>query len=258
MRPRALDLFCCAGGAGMGLHRAGFDVVGVDIAPRPRYPFRFVMADALTFPLDGFDFIWASPPCQFATAMRHAPNAKGPDGHPNLSPAVRARLQSARTLWCIENVEEAKGHLRNPVTLCGSMFGLGAQGCQLRRHRLFETNFPLPQPECQHLRLLQPPAASDCGSSHTLAVKSRRLLHPARSVGSGHAVMTCGAENKTEMSPARRRRRRQSRSRGQGADHHHHQGGHRRCSCACCHRWMPGCCRSPCCRAGSDRARTAS
>ena len=150
MRPRALDLFCCAGGAGMGLHRAGFDVVGVDIAPRPRYPFRFVMADALTFPLDGFDFIWASPPCQFATAMRHAPNAKGPDGHPNLIPAVRARLQSARTLWCIENVEAAKGHLRNPVTLCGSMFGLGAQGCQLRRHRLFETNFPLPQPECQH------------------------------------------------------------------------------------------------------------
>lgn len=145
-RPKALDLFCCAGGASMGLHRAGFDVVGVDIVPRKRYPFDFRLADALTFPLDGFDFIWASPPCQGYTTMRHAPGARGA---PLLIDAVRDRMP-ANIPWVIENVEEAAWALRNPVTLCGSMFELGAQGCRTQRHRLFETNFDLPQPECKH------------------------------------------------------------------------------------------------------------
>lgn len=129
MKLRALDLFCCAGGASMGLHNAGFEVVGVDIVARKRYPFEFHQADALTFPLDGFDFIWASPPCQGYTSMRHAPGARGA---PLLIDAVRDRLAATRVPWVIENVEEAKWAMRNPATLCGSSFGLGAQGCQLR------------------------------------------------------------------------------------------------------------------------------
>ena len=102
MRPRALDLFCGAGGASMGLSRAGFDVVGVDIEPQPEYPFDFVRADALTYPLDGFDFIWASPKCQrYSAATRQSGN---PEAHPDQVPAVRERLLAAGMPYAIENV----------------------------------------------------------------------------------------------------------------------------------------------------------
>jgi len=145
-RPRAIDLCCKAGGVSMGLHRAGFDVVGVDIEPQPRYPFPFMQADALTVDLHGFDFIWASPHCQGYTAMRHAPGAKG---KPLMIGRFRDRMP-AGVLWAIENVEAAAWDMRDPVTLCGSMFGLGAQGCQLQRHRLIEANFDLEAPLCAH------------------------------------------------------------------------------------------------------------
>lgn len=151
-RPRALDLFCCAGGASMGLYRAGFEVVGVDIKPRKNYPFHVIQHDALALPdtiLGAFDFIWASPPCQGYSALRHAPNTVGAE---RLIGATRQRLQriDTETLWVIENVEDAAPYMRNPVTLCGSMFGLGAQGCRLQRHRLFEANFHIPALECAH------------------------------------------------------------------------------------------------------------
>jgi DNA (cytosine-5)-methyltransferase 1 len=138
---RALDLFCGAGGVSMGLHRAGFEVTGVDLAPQPRYPFAFVQADALTVDLAGFDFIWASPPCQAFTAYKRRPEHVAP--RPNLIPAVRAKLVKAGIPYVIENVPGAP--LREPVTLCGSMFGL-----DVRRHRLFETSVPVLAPPCDH------------------------------------------------------------------------------------------------------------
>jgi DNA (cytosine-5)-methyltransferase 1 len=142
---KVLDLFCCEGGASMGLHRAGFDVTGVDIMPRPNYPFRFIQADALTFDLSGFDFIWASPPCQFNLKGLNAANtARGRTvEHTDLIEPIRKRLDETGKPYIIENVEGAK--LINPIRLCGSSFGL-----PIRRHRLFESNYLLLGLPCDH------------------------------------------------------------------------------------------------------------
>ena len=147
-RPRLLDLFCGAGGAAVGYHRAGFDVVGVDLRPQPHYPFEFHQADALTFPLDGFDAIHASPPCQRYSTMTKKWGRS--DDHPDLVDLVREHLEAIGAPFVIENVVGAP--LLNATMLCGSMFGLGAEGCQLRRHRLFEPHgFDLwPPAGCNH------------------------------------------------------------------------------------------------------------
>ena len=137
---KAVDLFCCGGGASMGLKQAGFDVTGVDIEPQPDYPFRFVQADALAFDLSGFDFVWASPPCQAFTAYKR--NARVRPSL-NLIPQTRQKLEASGLPFVIENVVGAP--LRDPVQLCGSSFGL-----DVRRHRLFETNFRVDAPPCDH------------------------------------------------------------------------------------------------------------
>ena len=142
-RPRLLDLFCGAGGASMGYHRAGFEVVGVDINPQRHYPFEFVQADALDFDVTGFDAIHASPPCQAFTAYKRRPNHVGE--YPNLIADVRDRLTAAGVPFVIENIPGARSELRNPVQLCGSSFGL-----DVRRHRLFESNVPMLAPPCDH------------------------------------------------------------------------------------------------------------
>ncbi len=150
MKPRLLDLFCGAGGAAMGYHRAGFDVVGVDIEPQPNYPFTFFQNDALRHMKrvqarnETYDVIHASPPCQAFTDYKRAGNVKD---SPNLIPPIRELLQSTGLPYVIENVQKAAGELRDPVMLCGSQFDLDVQ-----RHRLFETNWPLEPPmwPCRH------------------------------------------------------------------------------------------------------------
>jgi DNA (cytosine-5)-methyltransferase 1 len=137
MRPLLLDLFCGQGGAAEGYYRAGFDVVGVDINPQPRYPYEFHQADALTFSLDGFDAVHASPPCQAHSDLQKQSKREYRD----FIPAVRARLKASGLFYVIENVEGAS--LIDPVVLCGTMF----PGLRVIRHRLFESNYPLQQPD---------------------------------------------------------------------------------------------------------------
>lgn len=137
----------------MGLHLAGFDVVGVDVKPQPRYPFEFHQADAMAFPLDGFDFIWASPPCQAYCSLRHLHSEKE---YPDLVAPTRERLVASGLPYVIENVPGAP--LLKPVMYCGSMFGL-----RVRRHRLFESNIPLRRRLCQHWRQGRPIDVSGTG-----------------------------------------------------------------------------------------------
>lgn len=135
-KPRLLDLFCCAGGAGLGYSRAGFEVLGVDISPQPNYPFAFVQADAMTLDpkfIASFDAIHASPPCQsYSDLAKRNGNA---DEWPRLIEPVRDMLIRSGRPYIIENVDGAP--LLNPAVLCGTMF----RGLRVLRHRLFETNF---------------------------------------------------------------------------------------------------------------------
>ena len=155
-RPRLLDLFCGAGGAGAGYAAAGFDVVGVDLEPQPRYPFEFWRGDALEVLVAegrGFDAIHASPPCQRYSSLTRRHGASRVDGHPDLVAPTRDLLVELGLPYVIENVPGAP--LRSPVMLCGSMFGLAGtvagERRQLRRHRLFESPLLLyPPGPCAH------------------------------------------------------------------------------------------------------------
>ena len=135
-KPRLLNLFCGAGGATRGYQLAGFHVTGVDIDPQPNYcGDEFHQADAMAWPLDGYNAIHASPPCQHYSAGKHMWKGRLPDDrHPDLVDATRERLRGAGVPYVIENVVGAP--LTNYVVLCGDMFGLG-----VKRHRLFETSF---------------------------------------------------------------------------------------------------------------------
>lgn len=141
-KPRLLELFSCASGAGVGYERAGFEVVSVDIDPQPHCPHEFIQADALDTLRDRafvacFDAIHASPPCQKYSNL----NAYNHKDYPDLIEPVRELVAATGLPYAIENVEAAAPELHDPILLCGPMFGL-----KVYRHRLFETNWPITAP----------------------------------------------------------------------------------------------------------------
>jgi len=141
MKPLLVDLFCGPGGAAKGYSDAGFEVVGVDINPQPDYPFEFVQSNALLVPellLQQAQLIHASPPCQ---GYMRGSTATG-NRYPRLIPLIRSILRTTNTPYVIENILQARPALKEPIRLCGEMFGLSTI-----RHRLFESSFHLHQPD---------------------------------------------------------------------------------------------------------------
>ena len=160
-RPKLLDLFCGEGGAAVGYDRAGWDVFGVDLGglkadgtptlgPLRHYPFAFHRGDALAYLAEHgheYDAIHASPPCQgYSIATAGNPGARSK--HKRLIAATRELLIVANRPWVIENVEQARSQMIDPILLCGRTFGLSAHDedgllLVMDRHRLFESNIPL-------------------------------------------------------------------------------------------------------------------
>ena len=145
-RPVLLDLFCGAGGAAVGYHRAGWDVLGIDIVPQPHYPFPMIRADAMTWPLERVDAIHASPPCQAFTTMANRARLDHVD---LLTPTIE-RFASLEIPWVVENVAGASALMPNAFRLAGAMFGLG-----VHRPRYFMSNMLILTPA-----MTAPPSSS--------------------------------------------------------------------------------------------------
>ena len=208
-RPRLLDLFCGAGGAAVGYHRAGFDVVGVDIKPQPHYPFEFHQGDALEVlaDLDGwaddlpmpvapfwdrrrFDAIHVSPPCQ-AYSVATPDKSRCPD----LLPQTRRLLEQTGLPWVIENVPGAP--MRADYVLCGCMFGLDVE-----RRRWFETSwhgFSM-RPPCNGHEVIPVFGGGDAGSNTQR--RRRRLGLPPISIEDKRRAMGIDWMTRDELSQA--------------------------------------------------------
>jgi DNA (cytosine-5)-methyltransferase 1 len=174
MRPRLLDLFCKAGGATRGYQLAGFHVTGVDIEPQPRYVGdEFVQADAMTLPLDGFDVIHASPPCQDHSPLR---SVAGEHGTGWMLDATLDRLAGQPAAWVVENVSAA--HNRADILLCGEMFGL-----RTIRHRRFtiDPRFPALLSVPEHRRHQRPTSTKNrvaaLAEGHNLSITGNVGVH---------------------------------------------------------------------------------
>ena len=198
---RILDLFCGAGGAAMGYHRAFPDaeIVGVDINPQPNYPFRFIQADAMDHMLHlypaGFDFIHASPPCQDYSSLKTAH-----DGHGTawMLPKTLEWLRWTGTPYVVENVVGSEAEMDPFIMLCGSSFGLG-----VRRHRLFTASFPLMAPPCAHY--LQPEPVDVTGTGGPTPNRTRTgggVSRKPRNLDHAREVMGIDWMNRKELSQA--------------------------------------------------------
>lgn len=157
IRPVLLDLFCGAGGAAMGYYLAGFDIVGVDINPQPNYPFEFVQGDALDYLSEHgrrFDAKHASPPCQGYLNLGKVNAKLGREStHLRLIGETRRLLRATGGPFVIENVQDARRELIDPIRICGT--GL-EPSLPIRRHRLFESNVPIGGIACRHDRYTEP------------------------------------------------------------------------------------------------------
>ena len=203
-----LDVYSCAGGAGMGYHLAGFDVTGVDNRPQPHYPFEFIQADALEAPhasrepfLAQFDAIHASPTCQSSRGSPHGAGRR--DDHPDLLTPTLALLAEIDIPWVVENVPEACPPLRPDYLLCGTQFGLKVQ-----RHRAFmRGNWSayelMPSCQCYRNPRLLPfehkgeRAFADAMGCTWMSEERRPAGYPARPIRSTSAVQLLG--HLTEM-----------------------------------------------------------
>lgn len=197
-RPVLLDLFCGAGGAAMGYHQAGFDVIGVDIEPQPRYPFRFVKGDALDV-LAGWDLlrprptaVHASPPCQDYSAGT-LPQRRAGKQYVDLLEVTRRALLRVSIPWVIENVPGAP--MRADYRICGCMFDLPG----LRRERWFETSwsaYDLRSP-CWHV------GSAVTVSGHGATSRSRaRIQGERQTIADWHRAMGIDWMTRDELSQA--------------------------------------------------------
>jgi hypothetical protein len=196
VRPLLVDLFCGAGGASVGYHRAGFDVVGVDIRPQPNYPFEFVQGDALSAFVwwsGDIDAIHASPPCQHYAGSTAWRGDRG--NHPDLIAPTRDLLVQIDLPYVIENVPDARRHLINPTMLSGDDVGL-----PIHRRRFFETNWPLNVFEMalrhEHRAQFDHGATTSesdyrdlMGCDWMTVVESRQAIPPAYTELIGHQLM---------------------------------------------------------------------
>jgi len=177
----------------MGYHRAGFDVLGVDLHPQPRYPFAFVQADALDYLAahgQDFDAIHASPPCQAYSVAAQSERNSGKH-YPDLLAVTRTALESNGVPWVIENVPGAP--MRSDFVLCGCRVGLA-----LRRVRLFETSwngFDLMAP-CHHTG----PVVSVVGHGTPTWVREQLGFNPT--IADYRAAMGIDWMNRNELSQA--------------------------------------------------------